>query len=338
MDSLLRQRVFPMTEHDAVYHEAILVLPHMRIQNANAISGPMTWGFPAITAFVGFMHALARRVRSNDIRWVSVGVICHDFEAQVSRKGFTHFLHLTRNPLEKEKVGGITEEGRIHLDVSLVFLIDLPEQYWPEHKRRELAIHINAIAETMRVAGGTVVPQLETTHRAAERPWLDVLAAEDHERRQQFRRFMSRWLPGFALVSREDLLTARHNELKTEMPAASLLDAWLDLSRINSHAIRSTNDSDQDSATWVRDERSGWIVPMPVGYQAISPLYDSEAVENSRDGTTAFRFVESAYSIGEWVSPHRLHDVADLLWYVDVSHGDDGMYLCRNDYSKRGIE
>lgn len=327
-----------MSELGAVYQEAILVLPHLRIKNANAISGPMTWGFPSITAFVGFMHALARRVRGNDIRWISVGVICHDFEAQVSQNGFTHSLRLTRNPLEKEKVGSITEEGRIHLDVSLVFLIDLPEQYWPEHKRRELAIYVNGIAEEMRVAGGSVVPPLESARRATERPWLDVLATDDHNRRQQFRCFMSRWLPGFALVSREDLLIARHSELRTEMPSASLLDAWLDLSRINSHAIRSTNDKDQDAATWIRGERSGWIVPIPVGYQAISPLYDSEAVENSRDGTTAFRFVESAYSMGEWVSPHRLHDVGDLLWYVDVSHGDDGMYLCRNDYSQRGIE
>jgi len=31
----------------------LLVLPRLRIQNANAISSPMTWGFPAMSAFIG---------------------------------------------------------------------------------------------------------------------------------------------------------------------------------------------------------------------------------------------------------------------------------------------
>jgi len=35
--------------------QAILVLPHLRIQNANAIATPLTHGFPSITAFTGLM-------------------------------------------------------------------------------------------------------------------------------------------------------------------------------------------------------------------------------------------------------------------------------------------
>ena len=38
--------------------QAILVLPHLRIQNANAIGSPLTHGFPSITAFTGLMWAL----------------------------------------------------------------------------------------------------------------------------------------------------------------------------------------------------------------------------------------------------------------------------------------
>ena len=37
---------------------ALLLVPHLQVQNANAISSPMTWGFPSITAFVGLMAAL----------------------------------------------------------------------------------------------------------------------------------------------------------------------------------------------------------------------------------------------------------------------------------------
>ena len=39
----------------------LLLLPHIRIENANAVAG-LTWGFPAITHFLGYVHALSRRV------------------------------------------------------------------------------------------------------------------------------------------------------------------------------------------------------------------------------------------------------------------------------------
>ena len=38
--------------------EAVLLLPRLRVQNANAISSPLTWGFPPPSAFTGFAHAL----------------------------------------------------------------------------------------------------------------------------------------------------------------------------------------------------------------------------------------------------------------------------------------
>ena len=40
---------------------SLLILPRLRVQAANAVSGPLTWGFPSPTAFTGFAHALERR-------------------------------------------------------------------------------------------------------------------------------------------------------------------------------------------------------------------------------------------------------------------------------------
>ena len=48
---------------ESISTKALLVLPRLRVQNANAISSPMTWGFPAITAFTGLMTALERRLK-----------------------------------------------------------------------------------------------------------------------------------------------------------------------------------------------------------------------------------------------------------------------------------
>ena len=68
---------------------ALLVVPRLRVQNANTVSSPLTWGFPAITAFTGLMTALERRLgREAGLALHGVGVICHHFEPQVTRGGF----------------------------------------------------------------------------------------------------------------------------------------------------------------------------------------------------------------------------------------------------------
>src|SRR5437899_339136 len=67
-------RVVMTTEQAS--NKALLVLPRLRVQNANAISSPMTWGFPAITAFTGLMTALERRLEPEaGVAFYGVGVI-----------------------------------------------------------------------------------------------------------------------------------------------------------------------------------------------------------------------------------------------------------------------
>ena len=43
----------------------LILLPRLRVQNANAISGPLSWGFPSPTAFTGFVHALERKLKQS---------------------------------------------------------------------------------------------------------------------------------------------------------------------------------------------------------------------------------------------------------------------------------
>lgn len=71
-------------------------------------------------------------------------------------------------------------------------------------------------------------------------------------------------------------------------------------------------------------------MPIPVGYGALGELHAPGSIANARDTSTQFRFVESLYSAGEWLSPHRLRS-PQLLWYAD-RQPDAGLYRCRNDY------
>lgn len=325
-------------------HDALLVLPRLRVQNANAISSPMTWGFPAITAFNGFMTALARRLgQGSEVSLQSVGVICHDFEAQVTKGGYTRSFCLTRNPvLQDGSTAAIVEEGRVHLDITLVLEVKLSSALLNDVARTEYAEQIAQWVAGMRIAGGSVMPTTSNVSgdRRQSRAELVLLADELDLRSKQFKRLCRRWLPGFALVSRDDVLTTRLQELRASVGEGqsqpSTLDAWLDLSRINHRSsIKTVFDdasltSSQD-AEWAIDNRSGWLVPIPVGYAALSELYPPGSVVRARDASVPFRFVESVYSIGQWISPHRLQDITQLTWRPHYEPAT-GLYRCVNKY------
>ena len=187
---------------------ALLVVPRLRVQNANTVSSPLTWGFPAITAFTGLMTALERRLgREAGLALHGVGVICHHFEPQVTRGGFVRSFHLTRNPvLQDGSTAAIVEEGRAHLDITLVFDAELTRGQTGEAERAALAAQVAELLAGMRVAGGSVMPPLPTAGRAPARPQLRLVPDDDEARLEQFSRLKRRWLPGFALVSRDDLL------------------------------------------------------------------------------------------------------------------------------------
>jgi CRISPR-associated protein Csy2 len=317
---------------------ALLVLPRLRIQNANAISSPMTWGFPAITAFTGFMMALERRLGSEaGVAFYGVGVICHGFDPQVTHSGYTRSFHLTRNPvLQNGVTAAIVEEGRVHLDITLVFDVALALSLSGEADRAQLAAQIGELVAGMRMAGGSVMPALPGTFRRPPRPQLLLLEDEEEKRSRQFQRLSRRWLPGFALVSRDDLLQARLLALQAVQPGATLLDAWLDLSRLNYRATRHQTQDEKtgeplETVEWSADPRAGWTVPIPVGFAALTALHPPGTVAGARDVRVPFQFVESVYSIGQWVSPHRLRDVDALMWRSDHDRAT-GLYRCINAF------
>lgn len=304
----------------------LLVLPHLKVQNANAISSPLTHGFPSITAFLGLMWALERKTRTVglNLAFNAVGVVCHDHAEQTTDGGFVKSFRLTRNPVGKDGgTAAIVEEGRIHLELSLVLAVWV-ESWNQESQCRDKQI-IADLVQGMRIAGGSLLPSA-----ARYRPWVaDFTSSNPDDRAAEFRKLRARLLPGTALVARDDLIDRRLAELKANQPEATRLDAWLSLSRINWQHDPAANDG---KGAWQHDRKGlGWVVPIPVGYGALGELHAAGSVPNARDADTPFRFVESLYSMGEWIGPHRLHRPEDLLWYAD-SQIEQGLYRCRNDY------
>lgn len=337
--------------------QAILVLPQLRIQNANAIGSPLTHGFPSITAFTGLMWALERKLDRVGVplRLHGVGVICHHHQEQVCGQGHIYApfeFNLTKpnvrsaeqvRKLEAGTPPSIVEEGRMHLQITLVFAVS--EKQAPGAAAMLVQGNDAALADwarlagealaTMRVAGGSVLPSRPVPGKRV-RPWLEIVPDDPVQAAKSFRIWRRQWLPGFALVGRDDLLAARLQHLRATQADATLLDAWLHAARFNYQPLVSEDGTPapDDKVEWgdpLRAKGSGWVVPIPVGYAALTEQHPAGSVRNARDAGVPLRFVESVYSLGEWISPHRLQSLQQLLWRTETDEAL-GLYRCRNSY------
>ena len=63
-----------------------LLIKRLRVQNANALSSPFTFGFPAVSAFLGLAHALQRYINPHadpdEFLINGVGIVSHAFAMQ----------------------------------------------------------------------------------------------------------------------------------------------------------------------------------------------------------------------------------------------------------------
>ena len=318
----------------------LLVLPRIKVQNANAISGPLTWGFPSPTAFTGFAHALERRLRDAGklkLGFAGVGILSHAFDPQIAQHAVkrTRTFHLSRNPvwfrkdadkfISKGTPPAFFEEGRAHLEVTLV--IAVKDELYGDAETQDLVDAASHLVQGMRLAGGSILPTRPgKRHEVYWRGLPDDLAGQT----KVFHKLRRHLVPGFALVQRQDLLGERLQELGD---GATALDALLDLTRLNVDPV-CIDPAKPEEVEWQIRRPPGWLVPLPIGYAGISPLYAAGEVANVRDQTTPFRFVESLYSLGQWIGPHRLTELQQLLWHTEADP-DAGLYRCVNHYASR---
>ena len=294
---------------------------------------------------MGFVHALERKLDKTEFG--GVGIICHKFEPQALRThgGYNYTFQLMRHPYMagwrpfKNKAGALVEEGRTRLEVTLLIEL-LSDEPLTEDEHKCMSVEIQALVSGMRIAGGAF-------HEATPRVWIQDWPETEDEAREEFCRIRYRWLPGFALVERRDLLGEHLANLRQQVSKTDALEAMLDLLALHTE-LKPPDETDDkidlsaeksgrktDLTEWIIRKRCpGWLVPLPVGFGALSELHEPGSVRNVRDMTVPFRFVESLYSVGQWLSPHRLTSIEHLLWRTE-SDAEHGLYLCRNNYSTR---
>ncbi|MEH0875088.1 type I-F CRISPR-associated protein Csy2 [Pectobacterium cacticida] len=289
----------------------LIILRRIQVENANAIAG-LTYGFPAITHFLGFTHALSRKLQiSYGLTLDGCGVVSHQHQLHAYGSRWERSFALTRNPLTKEaKTAAFNEEGRMHMTVSLLIRCNglIPAD------TAALCDYLRQQALCQRLAGGTVMD--------IERVSIQPLPVDEAKTRVVMRRL----LPGFVLRDRTSLLQRHFQTLQQVNPQAEMMDAWLDFAALKMQAERNPSDNTVQWKALPKPGDGGFLTPLMIGYRAISPLYAPGDVDKTRDTHTPFCFAEAAYGIGEWQGAHRIRDIRDIIWQYQQQGGD---YHCR---------
>lgn len=286
-----------------------LLIPQLKLHNANAMSSPYTIGFPAMTAWLGAVHALQRKLQAKalDVALTRVAVSCHEFNLQTykGQGDFVHSIIGTANPLDKDgSRPAFIEEARCHLEVSLLIEIE----NLSIKKREQLLEMVPDLVSSMKFASGDVL---------AVKECQIVDFDEDDNQDKELRPILNKLMLGHVLIERRDLVIASMNQGK------DALDSVLDYLKVT----HSSTIDEYDKVTWTSKRKAeGWLIPIAVGFQGISEL---GRAKNQRDANTPHRFAESVLTLGEFVMPYRIEHIDQLLWQYHVDL-ENNLYLCQN--------
>ena len=302
-----------------------LLLRQVKIHNANAFSSPLTIGFPAMTAWLGAMHALERKLRRNEalssIRLKKLAVSCHDFNLQ-TYKGpgdYVNSVIITSNPLRKKGASferpPFIEEARIHLTVSLLIEVDgLSSSNYSIFNEKT-----TKVLNGMKIAGGDILafsPIDDPIKSTSTRGSRILLVDEDSEK--DVRRAIRSLMPVYVLIERRQLLKQRQEKLEAQDTLQALLDLL---------ALHYEHDDEHDTWHLQPREEQGWLVPIVTGFKGLTPLGH---VANQRDASTLHRFAEPVLTLGEFKMPHHFQDIDQMMWQYHYDE-QDGLYVCVNE-------
>lgn len=295
--------------------ERILLIRKINMQNANALSSPFTVGFPALTSWLGAVHALQRQLMStkfDKIQFKGVGVVCHDFHLKVIRDSQgINYIRATANPLSEggNKSSFIPE---IRCDVSVSLVIRCEEFTFNRQEEQQLIELISQRLACMKIAGGDIIlaprrgSNIENNFFHPDK--LQFLKIEDDK---DIKELSKQLMPGYVLYERRDLMKKSMEEEK------DAIDAMIDNLAVVSYW-------NSEKSSWMRSRKNtGWIVPIAVGFQGLT---DISVVSNQRDAETPHRFAESVVTLGEFKTAYRL-DFHSMFWYANF-YEEKNLYLC----------
>lgn len=302
-----------------------LLFDHITISGANAVSSPLTYGFPSVTGFLGAIHALSRKIEMDPTEPIYLdGVLIASHSCDVHAYRATNFkdytFKLTRNPLGKDgKARSIIEEGKVDLDVSLVVEVRCScDALYTNSDQEMFESQMKKKLLQQRIAGGSVVSIGQVKLYRVDNDITPIIRE---------------LIPAFVLMNAKKELLEITDELKQKDPEATGLDALIETATLR----HIPTESEKWQTTSIKQGR-GWLVPLHIGYQAISPLFSPSEVIDTRDKITSSHFVEAIYSLGKWIFPRRLaNNFTAAFWrytFLPCEQNSNDLYLIEQDLSE----
>ncbi len=298
--------------------KAYLLLSRMHIHNANAMSSTITIGVPAMTAWLGAVHALERKTKEKekqaleDVGFKGVAVSYHKADLQVYKGAgdYVNSIIGTANPLDKNgERPPFIGEPRIHLLVSL--LIEVKGVNGDNIELFEQTV--KDILPRIKMAGGDILDIGK----------IKVMFA-NQDKSDEIKKVIFSLAPGWVPIERTDLMEAEG------MEGEDGLDRLLHYLKVHGTAEK---DEFGKVKSWKYErETGGWLVPIAIGFKGLSPL---GKVKNQRDPDTPHRFAETIVTLGEFKMVHRFKNIDEMMWHY-VYEENNQLYLCKNNRNQGG--
>lgn len=293
-----------MTQH--------IVIRNLKIQNANALSSHITIGFPALTAWLGFMHAIQRQLNNiedfSNIKLNKIAIACHNFKSHSYKGPGDHHYSIinTANPVNRHgDRPTILEEPRCNLNVSLLINCENINSLKLDLFKETL---MNLLLSRMKLAGGDVLSIRQIDFSTVE---------TDYEKQ----RLLNSLMPSYLITERKDLLK---EYMDKELDA---LDSLVNALSVYSYPTKDEN----NKVEWHNKRKhTGWLVPIATGFQGISDLVAPNETLLQRDNKTPHRFVEPIITLGEFKMPSRVENFDKAFWRYEYLKNQN-LYLCINE-------
>ena len=233
-----------------------LVIPRIRVQNANA--QPAWWmiGPPPMTAYAGFSHALTLALGWE--KCAGFGVVHHDIQFLGEFEGEGTFLPhqfraaslIDKGDYSSKNQYALSSQpsARCHLNVSLVIKKD-------EDDAVDVESAFPRFMRGARLAGGSVVAHGKASLQDNLEAVIKYLKT------------------GHAIYERQDLMEMHEGE-------RDMLDVVLRLTdpQLRYEAWNKLQSADHNKPDDAGEDSHSWLMPSPLGYLAISPFQNRKNV------------------------------------------------------------
>ncbi len=299
-----------------------ILIKNIKVQKANALSSPYTIGFPAITSWLGAVHALQRYVKTShenlsEVKFKAVGITCHKFHLNIFKENYDNNIILSKNPPatrkdekfvknEKSQNKAFIPLATCDLDCSLLIEHNIQNNNWPFLRE---AVNKSLHAK-IKIAGGDIL--------SFEKVNEDEMFLIDEHDESELRKLTRKLMPSYLIKERRDLMI----DSMKENNSVDAIDALLDHLKVT----HSSEKDNEGNIYWEQNRKElGWIVPIATGFQGITEI---KKVKGQRDFNVPHRFAESIVTLGEFIMPYRIQHLDEMLWHYCVNP-DSNLYICQ---------